>query len=101
METGSRVTVDRRGASAGRGCPLCGGPSALAFSTTDRNRRLADELFEYRRCEHCGVIFLDNVPDDLGAYYPTEYYTPAEKLERAADAEQFKLDMICAHVGPG
>jgi SAM-dependent methyltransferase len=101
VETRAGVTIDRAGAAGGRECPLCGGRSAHAFSTTDRNRSLTDEVFGYRRCERCGVIFLDNVPGDLGAFYPTEYYTPAEELDRAADAEEFKLDMIRAHVAAG
>ncbi|HWF51692.1 MAG TPA: hypothetical protein VG294_13725 [Solirubrobacteraceae bacterium] len=51
-------------------CPLCGGSTEAAFTTTDRNRALTRERFEYRRCVACGTYFLANVPADLSAYYP-------------------------------
>lgn len=85
----------------GVSCPLCGGASAPAFTTTDRNRGLSDERFHYRRCQSCGVLFLANVPEDLGRFYPGEYYAPPEELERAAKADSYKLELIRPHVSAG
>jgi SAM-dependent methyltransferase len=33
------------------------------------------ELFEYDECAACGSVQLAYVPDDLGAYYPRDYYS--------------------------
>jgi SAM-dependent methyltransferase len=82
-------------------CPLCGGTSTPAFTTTDRNRGLSDEPFHYRRCTSCGVLFLANVPEDLGRFYPGEYYSPPEELARAAQADSYKLDLIRPHASTG
>jgi 2-polyprenyl-3-methyl-5-hydroxy-6-metoxy-1,4-benzoquinol methylase len=92
-------------------CPLCEGPSSFVFRTHDRNRRLSEEQFNYRRCEQCGAIFLTDPPEDLGRYYPDDYYAlpTGAQLERAARAERFKLRLIEPHaqggrlveIGPG
>jgi 2-polyprenyl-3-methyl-5-hydroxy-6-metoxy-1,4-benzoquinol methylase len=91
-------------------CPLCGGASAPSYSTPDRNRRLSDEVFHYRRCERCATHFLVNVPADLGRFYPSEYYVlpTAEQLERLRSAERHKLELIggegsgrLVEIGPG
>ena len=77
-------------------CPLCEGPSSFVFKTFDRNRRISDERFNYRRCERCGAIFLADPPDDMGRYYPDEYYVlpTDEQLEQALRSEQYKIDLI-------
>jgi 2-polyprenyl-3-methyl-5-hydroxy-6-metoxy-1,4-benzoquinol methylase len=92
-------------------CPLCGGPSSFVFKTHDRNRRISDERFNYRRCERCSAIFLADPPEDMGRYYPDEYYVlPTDgQLERALRTERYKLDLIKPHaehgrlveIGPG
>ena len=88
-------------------CPLCGGASATAFITTDRNRGLSDERFEYGRCSRCATLFLVNVPDDLDRFYPPEYYSQPQ-IEKAAGVEQAKLDLLgvepggrLVEIGPG
>lgn len=83
---------------AGR-CRICGGPTAPAFSTTDRNRRLSAERFDYVRCTSCATLALANPPHDLGAYYPPDYYrvpsTRADLLSPAvAGSERAKLEPI-------
>src|SRR5688500_5838504 len=93
-------------------CPLCGGDAAVAFETPDRNRRIGDETFTYRRCASCGTLFLENVPDDLGRYYPSDYYVlpSLDELRAAAAAgESYRLDLVTrwksggrlVEVGPG
>jgi 2-polyprenyl-3-methyl-5-hydroxy-6-metoxy-1,4-benzoquinol methylase len=80
-------------------CPLCGGgASSPAFTVGDRNRELSDVPFHYLRCASCATLFLADVPDDLGRYYPDDYYElpTLEELERAAVAERPKLAMIGA-----
>jgi 2-polyprenyl-3-methyl-5-hydroxy-6-metoxy-1,4-benzoquinol methylase len=105
------MVPERQGASAR--CELCGGEREFAFTTTDRNRALSARRFSYERCRQCGTYALADVPDDLGIYYPVEYYgdPDLDVLERAAasDAEQAKLALIRAHrpggrlieIGPG
>jgi len=34
----------------------------------------SQEAFEYLRCQHCGCLQLVELPADLGAYYPADYY---------------------------
>lgn len=77
-------------------CPLCAAPSAAAFVTVDRNRNVSDREFHYRRCSGCGVVFLQDVPDDLGCYYDTGYHrAPAPtELERWSAYESYKLDLL-------
>ncbi len=68
-----------------------------AFIATDRNRRISDERFEYRRCQACGTLGLAAVPDDIGRYYPHEYYalpSSREELMVSAASERYKLDLI-------
>jgi SAM-dependent methyltransferase len=86
-------------------CELCGAESRPAFTTTDRNRALSDRRFTYVRCTRCGTFALRDVPDDLGTYYPPEYYGPEDlsALETAAASrsEQAKLELIRAHAQSG
>ena len=84
-------------------CPLCGGPSSFVFKTQDRNRRISDEPFNYRRCEVCSAIFLADPPADMSLYYPDEYYVlPTDgQLERALRTERYKLDLIKPYAADG
>jgi SAM-dependent methyltransferase len=36
------------------------------------------ERFDYRRCEACGVLWLEMPPSDLAPYYPPNYHTAPE-----------------------
>ncbi len=89
--------------ATGVACPLCGARTRPAFAATDRNRAVSTRVFHYRRCEACDAYSLADVPEDLGRYYPEEYYglpTPAQ-LESLAAAEAFKARMLLRHVAPG
>jgi len=86
-------------------CEMCGGAREEAFTTTDRNRAVTRRTFTYVRCTACGTYALRGVPDDLGEYYPGDYYAfpTAADLARAAGApsEQAKLAMIAQRVSAG
>lgn len=78
-------------------CVLCGAATRPAFTATDRNRRLSDEIFTYVRCQQCQTLELSTVPDDLGRYYPAQYYSlpqTREELEITAAPERYKLDLL-------
>jgi SAM-dependent methyltransferase len=69
----------------------------MLYTTKDFNRGLSDEQFTYYRCPNCHLTFLSPVPNDLGRYYPPEYYPmPASlaELARAAEAERYKIDLV-------
>jgi len=34
-----------------------------------------DETFTYLTCPDCGTVWLPEIPDDLGRYYPQDYYS--------------------------
>ena len=85
-------------------CSYCGADAREIFVAKDLNRRLAERGFPYHRCSRCRLIFLSPVPDDLGSFYPPDYYpvpTSAEELRAAARNEQFKLDLIAPFARSG
>lgn len=91
-------------APAASRCPLCGGSSALAFVTPDRNRGIGDERFEYRRCASCGVLYLRDAPADLGRFYPDEYFTlpgPEELRAIGRGSERYRIELLRRHVRTG
>lgn len=70
----------------------------------DRNRGISSESFTYYRCTECALITLNPVPDDLSQFYSQDYYPlPASlsELQQSAKNEQFKLDLVRAHVREG
>jgi 2-polyprenyl-3-methyl-5-hydroxy-6-metoxy-1,4-benzoquinol methylase len=79
-------------------CRICGGPTAFAFATTDRNRHLSSDRFVYVRCVSCRTLALANVPPDLSAFYPADYYrVPSGRRELLAlggPAERAKLALL-------
>jgi glycosyltransferase involved in cell wall biosynthesis/SAM-dependent methyltransferase len=89
-------------------CPLCGADSTFGLRSRDRNRRVDDAQFDYRRCLGCDVLFLASPPGDLGRYYPPSYYSGAASANEPT--ELAKLDFALRHapgggrlleVGPG
>lgn len=78
-------------------CSYCQGKTSSRFRAKDINRRISNELFEYHQCKSCGLLFLRNVPQDLGAYYPNDYYyipSGTEELARCAAPERYKLELV-------
>jgi len=85
-------------------CGFCGGALRYALSAPDRNRAISRTVFHYRRCEHCGAYSLENVPSDLGRYYPDDYYAlPRDRAQAdlSLSGDQYKLDIIRRHVQSG
>jgi 2-polyprenyl-3-methyl-5-hydroxy-6-metoxy-1,4-benzoquinol methylase len=85
-------------------CGICGGQARPFLCVRDYNRRVSDEVFHYHRCEECQSLFLDPAPDDLGPYYPDDYYQfPLTLAARAAAAEpeRHKLDLLARYVPQG
>lgn len=76
--------------------PDCDGNETDWFSINDRNRRIGTSEFRYLRCERCGLIRLDNVPANLGGYYPYDYYElpTLNQLAAVAAADPFKIETI-------
>ena len=83
-------------------CPLCGGAAAAAFTTRDRNRAISAEPFRYRYCLRCRSLHLENVPADLGAYYPDDYFSLPDLAGLRAQAlpERWRMELVAAHAGP-
>jgi 2-polyprenyl-3-methyl-5-hydroxy-6-metoxy-1,4-benzoquinol methylase len=83
-------------------CPLCGGPAEAAFTTTDRNRGVTAEPLRYRRCAACRSLHLENVPEDLGAYYPADYFSLPDLAGLRAQAvpERWRMELVAAHASP-
>ncbi|HRN50106.1 MAG TPA: class I SAM-dependent methyltransferase [Anaerolineales bacterium] len=78
-------------------CKACGSQARYIFSSTDKNRRLSKQVFDYFCCNFCGVIFIDPIPLDLSVYYANGYYLlpqSVEKLDALANGLIYQLDMV-------
>jgi SAM-dependent methyltransferase len=86
-------------------CPSCCGKADFMFRSCDYNRGVSPTPFDYCRCAACGLIFLSNVPSDLGRYYPENYYAiPRTEVELVAAAESlqsWKLNTVLRFVRTG
>jgi SAM-dependent methyltransferase len=89
--------------SSGSTCPLCRGQTEAAFRVGDRNREITSQRFPYRRCSACRTVFLAEIPENLDAYYPDDYYGAPSltDLDRAAGGEASKLELIRPYAGDG
>jgi 2-polyprenyl-3-methyl-5-hydroxy-6-metoxy-1,4-benzoquinol methylase len=101
----SRIVPQDPGEKTVTSCPYCGkSNSSLFFIAHDRNRHISSAVFPYYRCVTCGLIFLEPVPPDLGAYYPQDYYpvpSCSSELVSASENERFKLDLILPFIQQG
>ena len=84
-------------------CPKCDGDSSFLFKTKDYNRKIINEFFLYRKCNKCRLIFLSNIPSNLGDYYKEDYYQipSKDKLIKIADKNEYQVEMIKNHVPNG
>jgi SAM-dependent methyltransferase len=80
-----------------KSCPQCKSETHLFFSTADYNRKTSKETFNYYRCPNCRLIYLFPIPNNLGEYYPKEYYSfpsSIEQLAQSAEPERYKIDIV-------
>ncbi len=85
-------------------CPNCGNGSTRFLRAKDYNRRTGPEVFTYYRCSGCRLLFLHPIPDDLGRFYPSDYYGLASNMEefaQRAEHERYKIDLVKQFVGSG
>ena len=55
-------------------CEVCGSKNLLPFEAKERMYGLNDR-FTYMECQNCKGLFLSEIPEDLSAYYPDQYYS--------------------------
>lgn len=86
-----------------RHTPGCLGVEKFTFQITDLNRGVDDDEYRYLHCDLCGLFRLDNVPGDLGRYYPADYYAlpTLHELAAMAAADSFKINTIKSFVTEG
>lgn len=84
-------------------CPLCGGASRVLLRSPDRNQAVAPGSFTYARCSACETVWLTDPPDDLGAWYPDDYFEllPLEGLRERAQADAYRLELVAPFAGAG
>lgn len=85
-------------------CSYCNTESSLYFRSKDYNRQVTQEIFNYYRCPRCGLIFISPIPQNLGDYYPQEYYfipETVEFLKKNAVHEKYKIEIIQRYVKQG
>ena len=84
-------------------CPLCNTEANFFFKTKDHNENITDEIFSYWKCLDCGLIFLSNLPKNLGQYYQDNYYQipSLENLARIARANEYQIEFILKYKKPG
>jgi SAM-dependent methyltransferase len=59
-------------------CRVCGGSGRFESYWAHEQLRRLDEVFEYRLCPDCGCLQIAEIPDDLGRYYGSDYYSMRE-----------------------
>jgi len=70
------VALDQRlGGVAPRICRICGREGNHTRFVLSEMMFGTRETFEYFQCSHCGCLQIDEIPTDLGPYYPPEYYS--------------------------
>ena len=85
-------------------CSYCNTESGLYFRSRDYNRKITVVVFDHYRCPKCGLIFISPIPQNLGDYYPDQYYYIPETvdfLEANSAPEQYKIEIIQRYVKQG
>ena len=76
-------------------CSLCQVEANFLFDAKDLNRKVSDKIFSYYRCPKCQLVFLPQIPENLGDYYTGYYQFPTlEKIAQTASGERFKIEMV-------
>ena len=85
-------------------CPVCSIQGVPFLEAKDFNRRISADIFLYLKCPSCGLIYLVNVPEELGKYYPAAFYAiPRDKeslLAKSAN-EQYKIEIVQQFIKKG
>lgn len=85
-------------------CPVCSKPAIFKFQTSDFNRLISREKFIYYSCLDCGLVFLSPIPGNLADYYPNDYYTipnSVQRLDQIARSQRYQIEMIQRFVQSG
>jgi hypothetical protein len=92
-------------ASAGRAnCPVCCVESPRHLSSRDYNQKTSPDLFDYRRCPACGLVFLENPPGPQSDHYPSGYHAippSLSQLAKRAAREEHKIEIVRKHAAGG
>lgn len=84
-------------------CPYCGGSAKFMFSLSDTNQRTCADKFRYYRCYECSLLFIEQIPKELGKIYLHEQYDiPRDKtgFQPRAASQQWKVDILKSLVEP-
>lgn len=85
-------------------CSYCHTESPFYFQSKDYNRNITRLIFDHYRCPKCNLIFISPIPENLGDYYPQEYYFIPETvdfLEANSAHEKYKIEIIQRFVKQG
>jgi SAM-dependent methyltransferase len=85
-------------------CWACGGKLRARYESHDFNRGLSADWFAYGECRRCRSLFIDRVPEDLGRYYPREYYqvpTDYEDFKRSLGGERYRIELLLPYKAKG
>lgn len=83
-------------------CPACESEAGFLLKAKDNNRKLSDRYFSYYRCENCGLVFLGDIPENLGDFYAGKVRLPGfDRIKKAARHEAYQLKMVTRYVKSG
>ena len=84
-------------------CPLCKTDAKFLFNTKDHNEKITGQVFAYWKCLDCELIFLSDIPANLGEYYQESYYQipSLENLSRIARVNKYQIEFILKFVPSG
>ena len=55
-------------------CRICNGPLGPALTVREMMYGTRDE-FDYHQCHDCACLQISKIPEDIGKYYPENYYS--------------------------
>ncbi len=84
-------------------CANCQHPASFFLQSPDVNRHLAEDVFDYYRCDNCGLVFQFPITNKLSHFYQNDYYRiPQSSQQLQVDAEQFRYKLqIFQQFSPG
>src|SRR4051812_10687520 len=82
------------GIPASRSCLACGSTRSMFWGTSsDFEYVTTRDTFDYYRCDHCDVLFIDPVPKErLAEIYPANYYSFAPSGQSSLARTKARLD---------